>query len=154
MSSVSVNRYHDMIQEGTLASDDRVELLDGVIVPRAVRNPPHSFVTRAIREAVAPLLIGWHDRSQEPITLSASEPLILRSYGGIHGTTSRGIRGQPISRSSSKCAIRRNIVTRSPQKRESTRGRRFLSTGSPISITGVSRFTAGLTARETTAAWR
>lgn len=40
MSSVSVNRFHDMIREGTLASDDRVELLDGVIVPRTVRNPP------------------------------------------------------------------------------------------------------------------
>lgn len=71
---VSVKRYHDMIKAGILGSGDRVELLNGVIVPKMAKSPPHSFVTKAIAEAVAPLLVGWHYRSQEPIPLSTSEP--------------------------------------------------------------------------------
>lgn len=36
-----VDEYHRMIQSGVLTDDDAVELLEGWIVPKKPRNPPH-----------------------------------------------------------------------------------------------------------------
>ena len=72
---LSVSQYHEMIAAGILPSDDPVELLEGWLVPKMVKNPPHStarqLTTRALEQILPP---GWHVRSQEPITLSDSEP--------------------------------------------------------------------------------
>ena len=72
---LSVDKYHAMIDKGILSPDDAVELLDGVIVQKMSKNPPHSFATRATRialERIAPA--GWFVDNKEPITLSGSEP--------------------------------------------------------------------------------
>jgi hypothetical protein len=37
----TVDEYHRMIQAGVLGEDDDVELLEGWIVPKMGRNPPH-----------------------------------------------------------------------------------------------------------------
>lgn len=72
---LSVEQYHDMISAGILTDGDPVELLEGVLVTKMPKNPPHSFVTQLIRDALARLLFaGWHINSQEPITLADSEP--------------------------------------------------------------------------------
>jgi hypothetical protein len=36
----SVKEYHRMIDSGILTDEDRVELLEGWIVPKMARNPP------------------------------------------------------------------------------------------------------------------
>lgn len=72
---MSVDQYHSMIAGGILTEDDRVELLDGMLVKKMTKNPPHAAATqlgRSILEAVAPA--GWIVRAQEPITLEDSEP--------------------------------------------------------------------------------
>ncbi len=70
-----VSQYHRMIAAGILADDDPLELLEGWLVPKMVKNPAHStarhVATKALEQAVPP---GWHVRSQEPITLDDSEP--------------------------------------------------------------------------------
>jgi Uma2 family endonuclease len=64
-----------MIQAGILADDDPVELLDGWLILRMPKNPPHSLVTTLIRQALERLLLAtWHIRAQEPITTDDSEP--------------------------------------------------------------------------------
>jgi Uma2 family endonuclease len=72
---LSVSQYHEMIAAGILTHDDPVELLEGWLVPKTVKNPPHStarqLTTKALERIVPP---GWHVHSQEPITLSDSEP--------------------------------------------------------------------------------
>jgi Uma2 family endonuclease len=71
----SVSQYHEMIAAGILREDDPLELLEGWLVPQMVKNPPHStarhLTTKALERVLQP---GWHVRSQEPITLSDSEP--------------------------------------------------------------------------------
>lgn len=72
---LSVRQYHEMIRAGILTEDDPVELLDGWLVTKMVKNPPHRVATRRVRqglERVAPE--GWYVDSQEPITLATSEP--------------------------------------------------------------------------------
>lgn len=72
---LSVEQYHRMIRAGILGEDDPVELLDGWLVVKMIKTPPHSVATELTRDALAGLLpAAWHVRSQEPITLERSEP--------------------------------------------------------------------------------
>lgn len=72
---LSVDQYHAMIRTGILTEDDPVELLEGWLVAKMPKNPPHSLTTELLRESLTPFLPeGWHIRSQEPITTSDSEP--------------------------------------------------------------------------------
>lgn len=71
---LSVNQYHQMVDTGILTDDDPVELLEGWLVPKMPKKPPHSVTTQLIREAVAQLLpSGWYVNDQEPITTEESE---------------------------------------------------------------------------------
>jgi hypothetical protein len=46
----TVAQHHRMVEMGILTADDRVELLEGWIVPKMPHNPPHDGkVTRATR---------------------------------------------------------------------------------------------------------
>jgi hypothetical protein len=72
---MTVAQYHHLIDTGMFASNERYELLEGVVVEKMTKNPPH-VVARARCEAVLAALLpaGWHIRSQDPITLADSEP--------------------------------------------------------------------------------
>jgi len=71
----SVREYHDMIRAGILDEDAPVELLDGWLVPKMTKNPPHSVATGRVRKTLEKTLPdGWHVRSQDAITLAQSEP--------------------------------------------------------------------------------
>ncbi|MCP4423648.1 MAG: Uma2 family endonuclease [Chloroflexi bacterium] len=72
---ISVKRYHQMIQKGLLTTNDRLELLEGLLVKKMTVNPPHAFVTETIGEVFARLLAnGRFVNSQQPITMQESEP--------------------------------------------------------------------------------
>jgi Uma2 family endonuclease len=49
---ISVERYCDLVATGVLDEDDRVELLEGVIVATPPPNPPHAEVVTAITYAL------------------------------------------------------------------------------------------------------
>ncbi len=71
----TVDEYHRMIQVGLLTEDDRVELLEGWIVPKMPRNPPHDATVEIADETLRPHLPpGWSLRVQSAITLPDSEP--------------------------------------------------------------------------------
>src|SRR5262245_7749406 len=72
---LSVERYHAMIEKGILGRDDPVELLDGLIVQKVSKNPPHRTSTWATRKALERVVpAGWYVDEQNPITLASSEP--------------------------------------------------------------------------------
>jgi len=71
----SVDEYHQMIQSGILTPDHQVELLEGLIVPKMARNPPHDGTCEIVEETLRRYLPpGWRIRSQKAITTSESEP--------------------------------------------------------------------------------
>jgi len=71
----SVDEYHAMVRAGILGENDRVELLDGWLVAKMTKNPPHRIATRRVRKALERVVPqGWYVDSQEPITLASSEP--------------------------------------------------------------------------------
>lgn len=72
---LSVERYHELTQAGAFTEHDAVELLDGVVVEKMAKNPPHRLVTRKCNLLLSQVCpVGLHVQNQEPITLQNSEP--------------------------------------------------------------------------------
>lgn len=70
-----VERYHAMIRTGVLTDDDRLELLEGVLVEKMSKNPGHRIATRRTCDALRSVLpVGWYADEQAPITTADSEP--------------------------------------------------------------------------------
>lgn len=71
----SVPQYHQMIRLGILTEDDPVELLEGWIIQKMPKNPPHRASTKLTCSALEEIVPeGWYVDAQEPITLLDSEP--------------------------------------------------------------------------------
>ena len=71
----TVDEYHRMIHAGILKEDDPVELLEGWIVPKMPRNPPHDVSLALTQAALAAALPPeWICRGQSAVTTPDSEP--------------------------------------------------------------------------------
>ncbi len=71
----TVEEYHRMIQALILTEEDAVELLEGWIVPKMPRNPPHDAILDQAQEVLRNHLPqGWRLRVQSAITTDESEP--------------------------------------------------------------------------------
>src|SRR4051812_19837687 len=71
----TVDEYHLMIESGILDETDRVELLEGYVVLKMPRNPPHDGTIDLIQGVLPSVLPGgWFARAQQAITLDNSEP--------------------------------------------------------------------------------
>lgn len=71
----TVAEYHNLIRIGVLTEDDNLELLEGYLVHKMSRNPPHDSTIQLILAALPGLLpVGWTVRVQSAITLADSEP--------------------------------------------------------------------------------
>jgi Uma2 family endonuclease len=75
MWKFSVEQYQQMIANGTIAEDDPVELLEGWIVTKMSKNPPHIYSTEESAELIRGILPkGYFVRRQDPITTTDSQP--------------------------------------------------------------------------------
>jgi hypothetical protein len=71
----SVAQYQQMVQTGILGPDDHVELLEGWIVQKMSRNPPHDYTLNYINLLLARLLPAiWVLRNQSALILAHSVP--------------------------------------------------------------------------------
>jgi Putative restriction endonuclease len=70
-----VDQYHQMIRNGILTADDQVELLEGMLVNKMAKNPPHRIATHRTMKALERVIpASWYVDTQEPVTLEDSEP--------------------------------------------------------------------------------
>src|SRR5438094_1271451 len=75
MKRFTVEEYHQMIQAGVFARDKRFELLEGWIVPKMPRNPPHDTSLSLAQDEIGRRLPSdWQLRIQSAITTNDSEP--------------------------------------------------------------------------------
>lgn len=72
--SWTVEEYHRLAQLGILAPEERVELIEGQIVPMSPKGPLHSATTQCAADYLRVLLAQAAVRIQEPIQLGTSEP--------------------------------------------------------------------------------
>jgi Uma2 family endonuclease len=70
----SLEQYHQMIQAGVLREGERAELLEGWIVAKMTRNPPHDFALSRLDRLLRRLSDDWVVRAQCALTLRLSEP--------------------------------------------------------------------------------
>jgi Uma2 family endonuclease len=71
----SVAQFHQMIRLGILTEDDPVELLEGWIIHKMPKNPPHRAATKLTRNALEEIVPeGWYVDALRTITLLDSEP--------------------------------------------------------------------------------
>src|SRR6185295_6126307 len=71
----SVPEYHRLIEIGVLTEDDNLELIEGYLVNKMSRNPPHDGTIQIQSLAFENSLPdGWRVRVQCAVTLPDSEP--------------------------------------------------------------------------------
>jgi len=73
---IHVSEYHRMVEAGILSEDDRVELLEGVLVAMPPMGEPHAWTIQELTHRLARALPdGYRVRPQLPVTLGDySEP--------------------------------------------------------------------------------
>jgi len=72
----NIDEYHRMLETGIIAADERVELIEGQVIPMSAKNPPHAATTLCASDYLKRLLAELAlVRVQDPIQLSQySEP--------------------------------------------------------------------------------
>ncbi len=76
-AAITVDQYERMIDAGTIAEDEPVELIEGRLVPRMTKKPDHMSASgRAQRTIESVLPSGWQVRIDGPVRISSrnSEP--------------------------------------------------------------------------------
>jgi Uma2 family endonuclease len=72
---LTVKQYQKMITDGVFAEDERVELIDGLLVDKMPHDPIHDGTISLLLDAIMRIApAGWCPRVQGSITLSTSEP--------------------------------------------------------------------------------
>jgi len=75
LARISVEQYDRMVANGALGSDDKIELLDGLLVQKMSKSPDHVVSADVFRAVLAALLPnGWCLRGQDPLSLDTSVP--------------------------------------------------------------------------------
>ena len=71
----TVAEYHRLGRAGILTTEDRVELLEGWIVPKVTHYPLHAWTVTRLSELLGPAIgAAWLTRVQCPIETADSEP--------------------------------------------------------------------------------
>jgi Uma2 family endonuclease len=71
----SVAEYNRLIAEGVLDDEDKVELLEGMVVLKVPRDPRHDSTIQRIQSKLYRVIpADWDVRTQLAITLSESQP--------------------------------------------------------------------------------
>ena len=71
----TVDEYHKLIEIGLLTEDDNVELINGYLVKKMSRNPPHDSTLQRLNRVLTRLVPdGWQVRVQMAVTLPNNEP--------------------------------------------------------------------------------
>jgi Uma2 family endonuclease len=90
---LTVDRYERMVASGVITPDDRVELLEGVLVNKMSKSPEHVLGTILVTDGLRALLPpGWSVRSEQPVRMDDSEAEpdgavvrgIARNYAARH----------------------------------------------------------------------
>ncbi|HEY1189106.1 MAG TPA: Uma2 family endonuclease, partial [Gemmata sp.] len=72
---ITVTEYHKMLAAGILIEGEPIELLEGYLVNKMPRNPPHDVTLQRLSKRLIRLgLSGWEVRIQLAVTFTESEP--------------------------------------------------------------------------------
>jgi Uma2 family endonuclease len=68
---ITVAQYNRMILDGTIDHNERVELIEGLLVNKMGKNPPHVFATKLGFKRLAQIVSpGWPVAKEDPVVVS------------------------------------------------------------------------------------
>ncbi|HEY1189110.1 MAG TPA: Uma2 family endonuclease [Gemmata sp.] len=67
-------QYHKLIDAGIIREGEAVELLEGYLVEKGMRNPPHEMSLRRVTARLPRYVSGWFLQIQGAVALGTSEP--------------------------------------------------------------------------------
>src|SRR5208282_3529208 len=83
----TIDQYDRMVLDGTIAEDEPVELLSGILVRNMPKKPKHSVITIWLGEELrGQLPPGWHIRQEQPLRIpdyDEPEPDLVLVRGAI-----------------------------------------------------------------------
>ena len=87
VKGLTVEQYERMVARGILPQTNRFELIEGRIVEKDVKRPPHSTAATKSHLTIGRALpAGWHARKEEPVRIpgrrSEPEPDVSVARGG------------------------------------------------------------------------
>jgi Uma2 family endonuclease len=74
---ITVDEYEAMVDSGEITPSDRLVLIEGRLVKKMTKFPPHTTATILCYHALQDLLLpGWHARKEDPVRIHGrnSEP--------------------------------------------------------------------------------
>jgi Uma2 family endonuclease len=76
LARLTVDQYEAMVESGVFTKRDRFTLIDGLLVAKVSKNPPHVLVAKNVCDELAKLIpSGWDFRIEAPVRLPpGSEP--------------------------------------------------------------------------------
>jgi Uma2 family endonuclease len=86
---MSIEKYEAMVDLGVFTSEDRFELIEGLLVAKMTKYPPHSVVTQNCGKILDRMLYGkgCHARTEQPIRIpsrsSEPEPDVALARGDV-----------------------------------------------------------------------
>ncbi len=94
LARLTVEHYEAMVNSGVFTRRDRILLINGLLVSKVTRNPPHVLAASHVRDELARLMpSGWHLRTEAPVRLpprSECEPdvSVAREQGRLRDSPS------------------------------------------------------------------
>jgi Uma2 family endonuclease len=68
---LTVAQYDRMVQDGTIGKNERVELIEGLLVTKMGKNPPHVFAGKLCLKRLEQLVsLDWHVGKEDPVIVS------------------------------------------------------------------------------------
>jgi Uma2 family endonuclease len=72
---ISVEQFWEMVDKGIFKDGERVELLEGILVPKMTEHMPHRFASQLLKDILIRLApAGWFVDSQAPLPTTDSVP--------------------------------------------------------------------------------
>ena len=67
----TVAQFSQMRRDGTIGPQERVELIDGLVVTKVSKNPPHIFVGKSLFSSLQGIVpAGWHVTKDDDVAVS------------------------------------------------------------------------------------
>ncbi len=93
---ISVEQYEEMVQKGIFLEPDRIELIEGQLVERMTKNPPHSVTVGICLDAIgAAIPAGWHIRGKQSVRIPMRDSEPEPDISVVRGKRSDWLRAHP-----------------------------------------------------------
>jgi len=67
----TVAQFDQLLRDGTIGPQERVELIDGLVVSKMPENPPHIAVGKLLQDALRAVLPpGWHVSKEDDVVIT------------------------------------------------------------------------------------